>query len=408
MAFKAENIQVLYKIMQLLEGDPGGALESSISDAMEALIRELHAESGALWLKNRDSRRIYSIVSIGDANITGFSIEYGQGLIGKACDSLEPSVMYDLSGDDRFPAGKDEITGIEVKNLLLMPMQLRKEVIGCVEIFNRPENEKYSQDDISLIHSFAGLASLLMDERGYSYAPDVNKKPIMSLRGITKDYPSGLEVAHILKGIDLDIYENELLVILGESGCGKSTLLNIIGGMDSPTDGRISVDGKDFSHPSEKELVDFRRDSIGFIFQAYNLMPNLTALENVQFIAELCKNSGSSKEAIDMVGLSDRANNYPSMMSGGQQQRVSIARAIVKRPRIILADEPTAALDFSTGQEVLELIEKLISEKITTVVMVTHNVEIAKMANRVVRVRNGKISSIRINSWPMHASDLIW
>ncbi|MCR5356608.1 MAG: ATP-binding cassette domain-containing protein [Lachnospiraceae bacterium] len=408
MAFKAENIQVLYKIMQLLEGDQSDTLESSISDAMEILIREFKAESGALWLKNRDSQHIYSIVSIGDANITGFSIENGQGLIGAACESFEPVVIYDVSGDDRFPAGKDEITGIEVKNILLMPMQLRKEVIGCVEIFNRTDNEKYSEDDISLIHSFAGLASLLMDEKGYSYAPDVNKKPIMSLRGITKDYPSGLEVAHILKGIDLDIFENELLVILGESGCGKSTLLNIIGGMDSPTGGKISFDGRDFSRPSTKELVDFRRDSIGFIFQAYNLMPNLTALENVQFIAELCKHSGSAKEAIDMVGLSDRANNYPSMMSGGQQQRVSIARAIVKRPRIILADEPTAALDFSTGQEVLELIERLISEKITTVVMVTHNVEIAKMANRVVRVRNGKISSIRINSWPMHAADLVW
>jgi len=147
---------------------------------------------------------------------------------------------------------------------------------------------------------------------------------------------------------------------------------------------------------------------VGFIFQSYNLMPNLTALENVKFIAEICKNPSDPEEAIEMVGLSDRAGNYPSMMSGGQQQRVSIARAIVKRPRLILADEPTAALDFATGQEVLELIEDLIRKKITTVVMVTHNVEIARMANRVVRVKDGKISSIRINAWPMHASELVW
>ncbi len=230
----------------------------------------------------------------------------------------------------------------------------------------------------------------------------------MSLRGITKDYPSGMEVAHILKGVDLDIYENELLVILGESGCGKTTLLNIIGGMDSLTDGSVTIDGKDFSHPTEKELVDFRRDYIGFIFQSYNLMPNLTAVENVRFIAEICKNPGNPVEAIDMVGLTDRANNYPSMMSGGQQQRVSIARAIVKNPRMILADEPTAALDFSTGKEVLMLIESLIAKKLTTVVMVTHNVEIAKMANRVVRVKDGRIASIRINSWPVKAADLTW
>jgi ABC-type lipoprotein export system ATPase subunit len=230
----------------------------------------------------------------------------------------------------------------------------------------------------------------------------------MSLRGVKKDYPSGMDVVHILKGVDLDVYENELLVILGESGCGKSTLLNIIGGMDSLTEGSITVDGKDFSHPTEKELVDFRRDSIGFIFQSYNLMPNLTALENVRFIAEICKNPGDPEEAIAKVGLTDRAGNYPSMMSGGQQQRVSIARAIVKNPRIILADEPTAALDFTTGQEVLVLIEELIASSKTSVVMVTHNVEIAKMANRVVRVRNGKISSIRINSWPMKAADIVW
>ncbi len=178
--------------------------------------------------------------------------------------------------------------------------------------------------------------------------------------------------------------------------------------MDSPTSGEITLDDKDFSHPTEKELVNFRRDYIGFIFQAYNLMPNLTALENVKFIAEICKNPAVPEDAIEMVGLTSRANNYPSMMSGGQQQRVSIARAIVKNPRIILADEPTAALDFTTGQEVLQLIEDLIAKKMTTVVMVTHNVEIAKMANRVVRVRNGKISSIRINTWPMHAADLIW
>jgi ABC-type lipoprotein export system ATPase subunit len=266
----------------------------------------------------------------------------------------------------------------------------------------------FSEDEISLIHSFTGLIAMVMDEKGYSYAPDTEKKVIMSLRGITKDYPSGMEISHVLKGVDLDIYENELLVILGESGCGKSTLLNIIGGMDCLTDGTITVDGKDFSHPSEKELVRFRRESIGFIFQAYNLMPNLTALENVKFIAEICQNPGSSEEAIDMVGLSSRANSYPSMMSGGQQQRVSIARAIVKNPRIILADEPTAALDFTTGQEVLEVIESLITNRKTTVVMVTHNVEIAKMANRVVRVKNGKIASIRINAWPMHAADLAW
>ena len=403
--YDVDKVQVLWRIMQALNGNQ---VEACISEAFESLLEGIDAESGAIWLKDDKENHINSIISIGDTNITGFSIDKGQGIVGQACDSSKPISIPDVSGDDRFPGGKDEITGIEVKNVFFMPMIFKKENVGCIEIINKKSSGSYSEEEISLIHSFCGLITLFMDENGYTYSSDTDKNVIMSLRGITKDYPSGMDIVHILKGIDLDIYENELLVILGESGCGKTTLLNIIGGMDTPTSGEITLDNKDFSHPSEKELVDFRRDYIGFIFQAYNLMPNLTALENVKFIAEICKDPGDAMEAIDMVGLSDRAGNYPSMMSGGQQQRVSIARAIVKKPRIILADEPTAALDFSTGQEVLELIENLIAKKMTTVVMVTHNVEIAKMANRVIRVRNGKISSIRKNTWPMHAADLIW
>ncbi len=400
-----ENAQVLWKLMTALNGDQ---IEAAIEDAFHVLIESVSVDSGAIWLNNKDTGHIYSIVSVGEINLSGFSIDMGQGVIGQACSTEEMIDIPDVTTDERFPGGKDEITGVEVKNIFLMPMIFRKEVVGCVELINRTKGEAYSEDEISLIHSFTGLIALFIDENGYSYAPDTDKKVIMSLREIKKDYTSGSDILHILKGIDLDIYENELLVILGESGCGKSTLLNIIGGMDSPTSGTITLDGKDFSKPTEKELVDFRRDYIGFIFQAYNLMPNLTALENVKFIAEICKNPGDPADAIEMVGLTSRSNNYPSMMSGGQQQRVSIARAIVKRPRIILADEPTAALDFTTGQEVLELVEDLISKKMTTVVMVTHNVEIAKMANRVIRVKNGKISSIRINTWPMHAADLVW
>ncbi|MBQ7616037.1 MAG: ATP-binding cassette domain-containing protein [Butyrivibrio sp.] len=399
------NAQILWKLMQALNGDQ---IESAISDAFEVLLECVGAANGTVWIKNKETERIYSMVSVGETNISGFSIEIGQGIVGQACDSEEPIDVPDAASDERFPGGKDEITGIEVKNVYFMPMHFRKETVGCVELINRSVSGEFTEDEISLIHSFAGLITLFIDENGYSYSTDTDKKVIMSLKGITKDYKSGMDMVHILKGVDLDIYENELLVILGESGCGKSTLLNIIGGMDSPTSGEITLDDKDFSHPTEKELVNFRRDYIGFIFQAYNLMPNLTALENVKFIAEICKNPGDPAEAIELVGLTSRANNYPSMMSGGQQQRVSIARAIVKRPRIILADEPTAALDFTTGQEVLELIEDLISKKMTTVVMVTHNVEIAKMANRVIRVKNGKISSIRVNTWPMHAADLVW
>ncbi|MCR5843434.1 MAG: ABC transporter ATP-binding protein [Oscillospiraceae bacterium] len=212
----------------------------------------------------------------------------------------------------------------------------------------------------------------------------------------------------MLKGINLDIYKNELVIVLGESGCGKSTMVNIIGGMDNLTDGELIIEGKDFSHPTEAELTQYRREYLGFVFQSYNLMPNLTAQENVQFIAEIATDPMTAEEAIAKVGLTDRADNFPAGLSGGQQQRVAIARAIVKRPAIIFADEPTAALDYETSIEVLSVLEEIMKEQGTTVVMITHNAEIAKMANRVVKLKNGLVSSIKINLHPLSAAELSW
>lgn len=206
----------------------------------------------------------------------------------------------------------------------------------------------------------------------------------------------------------MEIYPKEFLVVLGESGCGKTTMMNIIGGIDSMTSGTLLLDGKDFSRPSDKELTQFRRHYIGYIFQSYNLMPNLSALENLEFIAEISQNPMDPKKALELVGLSQRAGNFPSQMSGGQQQRVSIARALTKNPKLILADEPTAALDYETSIEVLEIVEDIVKNQGKTVVMITHNPEIAKMADRVVKLRSGLISSIRINLRPLHARELVW
>ena len=254
----------------------------------------------------------------------------------------------------------------------------------------------------------AALAGMTIEEKGLILPEMEQGKVIVSLRDITKEYPSGDSVLKVLRGINLDIYENEFVVVLGESGCGKSTMMNIIGGMDYPTSGSLYIEGKDFSHPSENDLTEYRRDYLGFIFQSYNLMPNLTAKENIQFIAEISEHPMKVDDALKLVGLESRANNYPSQMSGGQQQRVSIARALVKNPKMILADEPTAALDFQTGQEVLRVVEKIVKEKGTTVIMITHNVEIAKMANRVIKLRSGKISSVKININPLSAEEIVW
>ncbi len=232
------------------------------------------------------------------------------------------------------------------------------------------------------------MAALTIDEKGLKVNAGEKKDVLISLRGVTKEYPSGDGKITVLKGIDLDIYKGEFLVILGESGCGKSTLVNIIGGMDNLTDGTLLVDGKDYSHPTDRELTEYRREYMGFVFQSYNLMPNLTAQENVQFIADIAQD--------------------PMALSGGQQQRVSIARAIVKRPKIIFADEPTAALDYQTSIEVLSVFEEIVKSRGTTVVMITHNPEIAKMANRVVKLKSGLVGSVKLNLEPAKATDLVW
>lgn len=400
------GIQVIWRMMNALTDD--GATDHALAEALSLLRTELNAENAVMWLLNREEKRLYAITHSGEQSIAGLSIDAEAGLQGKTVTDGEPLFIAATDGHPYFPAGNEELTGIRTKNVYYTPMMLnRSTIIGCVQIVNKASGE-YTDAEFAMCRSFSGLAAMVIDEKGFTFSQTTGKKVIMSFRNVIKEYPSGSETLRILKGVDLDIYENEFLVILGESGCGKSTMLNIIGGMDSMTEGSMQVDGKDFSHPTETQLTDFRRDYIGFIFQAYNLMPNLTALENIEFIAENCPSHGDPKEALALVGLSDRAGNYPSMMSGGQQQRVSIARAIVKNPTVILADEPTAALDFTTGQEVLRVIEKLIHEKHTTVVMVTHNVEIAKMANRVVRFKGGRISSIQINLWPLSADDLVW
>ncbi|MBR3202561.1 MAG: ABC transporter ATP-binding protein [Solobacterium sp.] len=276
-----------------------------------------------------------------------------------------------------------------------------------VLLLNDP-SRPFDEETIRVAENCCAFIALDIEEKGLAFKPIKNKNILVSLRDVIKEFQNGDELHRVLKGIDLDVYEGELLVVLGESGCGKSTMLNIIGGMDQATDGQLLIEGKDFSHPTEAELTQFRRDYIGFIFQSYNLMPNLTALENIEFIAEISQHPLESEEMLELVDLGDKAGNYPSSMSGGQQQRVCIARAIVKNPKIILADEPTAALDFHTGQDVLKLIEQIVQDRGTTVIMVTHNIEIAKMANRVIRLKDGRISSIRVNMHPRHAEELSW
>lgn len=215
---------------------------------------------------------------------------------------------------------------------------------------------------------------------------------VFDVRAVTKIYPMGEVEVLALRGIDLELFAGEFTVMLGPSGSGKSTLLNILGGLDSPTDGTVLFRGTDLTRASQRQLTLYRRESVGFVFQFYNLIPSLTARENIQLVTDVSTSPMSAEAALDLVDLADRQDHYPSQLSGGQQQRVAIARAIAKRPDVLLCDEPTGALDAATGITVLEAIQRINLELGTTTAVITHNATIGEMADRVVKMRDGMIA----------------
>ena len=233
-------------------------------------------------------------------------------------------------------------------------------------------------------------------------------KPLLSTRGLTKVYDTGAVPVHALRGIDLDIQLGELTVLLGASGSGKSTLLNILGGLDRPTDGVVTFKGKTISDHSDSKLTQYRRHHVGFIFQFYNLVPSLTARENVALVTEISDNPIPPEEALEMVGLGERMTHFPAELSGGEQQRVAVARAIAKRPEIMFCDEPTGALDSKTGIRVLEALKDVNERLGTTMLIITHNVGIGEMADRVIRLSDGQISDIEHMGRRKLPSEISW
>lgn len=246
--------------------------------------------------------------------------------------------------------------------------------------------------------------------RGMSGPRHASSAPSVAfhVHAISKTYRSGEIDIQALRGIDLDIYDSEVLVLLGPSGSGKSTFLNILGGLDRATSGEVRFRDHNLTDMSDRELTLFRRDHVGFVFQFYNLIPSLTARENVALVTEIAANPMQPEEALEIVGLSDRLNHFPAQLSGGEQQRVAIARAIAKRPQILLCDEPTGALDSPTGVIVLQAIERINAELGTTSVVITHNVVIAEMASRVASFANGRIASVATNVRRRPAHELKW
>ena len=395
-----------WEITRLLQA--AESLEDALRTSLGEVVKAVGAEAGTIWSYNiSGDKRIYPSFWIGGADLTGLSLAAGEGIAGAVVQSGKTTVVKDCQKDPRWAGRFDEATGFVTRSMVCVPLANKYEVIGCIQIINKKDGTLYNDEDVSLCENLAMLSAIAIDENGLNLGFAEEKKSIISLRNVTKTFGSGETQVQILKGVNLDVREGEFLVILGESGCGKSTMLNIIGGMDQLTTGQFLFDGKDYSHLDENSLTMYRRNSVGFIFQAYNLMPTLTAEENLNFIGELCEKPMDASEALKSVGLLQRKNNYPSQMSGGQQQRVSIARALIKKPRLILADEPTAALDYETSIEVLTVLENVIKAG-TTLLMVTHNEEIAKMANRVIRMKGGVVAEVIVNRHPASAKELVW
>ena len=394
-------VQTVWRIMEELR--EANQLETALSGSLDILKDVTESEEGVIWMLDDQSERIIAVSSSGATDYTGISVGLGDGIIGRV---VREGASQLVESEFDFGYTLDGSDDVEIRNALIIPLKTPNSTIGCIQLINSPDG--FSAETVKVCENASSILALDIEDKGFTFRPFEDREPIVQVRNVVKEFMNGEELRRILKGVDLDVYAGELMVVLGESGCGKSTLLNIIGGMDQMTSGELLVEGKDMSNPTEEELTEYRRKYIGFIFQSYNLMPNLSAYENIEFIAEISDEPMDSMEALKLVGLDEKSNSLPTALSGGQMQRVSIARALVKDPKIILADEPTAALDYETSIKVLGVIEKIARERRTTVIMVTHNPEIAKMANRVIKLRDGKIASIRVNLHPLKATDLIW
>jgi putative ABC transport system ATP-binding protein len=247
-----------------------------------------------------------------------------------------------------------------------------------------------------------------MAEPRTKHDPSGRRHAVFQVRGLTKVYRMGEVRVEALRGVDLDLYAGELAVLLGPSGSGKSTLLNILGGLDTPTEGRVLYGGRDLTAAGDRALTAYRRNHVGFVFQFYNLIPSLTARENVAVVTEIAREPMAPEEALGLVGLGARLDHFPAQLSGGEQQRVAIARAVAKRPDVLLCDEPTGALDSTTGIVVLEVLERVNRELGTTTAVITHNAGIARMADRVIVLADGRIGEVRVNATRLAPRELSW
>lgn len=399
------NALKYYKIIGKLQSSVSKAssFDEAIQISLHAMLDNSAADYAVVWGANSNGKYLMPYYWLCPLDLTSYKVKPGKGIVGKTYSDSEPIIANGVSKIDKETLNMFE--GIKIKSIVCVPFSSRHTNLGCIEFIKTSKAMTSEEADICQILSL--LVESIIDENAPSPGFKKDNKVLMQVRGLKKAYKNGDVTTQVLKGVNFDVFDGEFLCFLGESGCGKSTVLNIIGGLDEADEGTFTFADKKISGLSQEELTKYRRDNIGFIFQSYNLMPNLTAKQNLDLIGELVENPMDSIEALKEVNLFDKRNNYPSQLSGGQQQRISIARALIKKPKLIMADEPTAALDYATSIEVLETMENVVKSG-TTLVMVTHNEEITKMADRIIRFRDGKTYEITINRNPKKARELVW
>ena len=382
-------------------------LDEALKAGLQVILENTAADYAVMWYSDpADDSRLHPYYWICPNDLSSVSYAPGIGAVGRAFAQQSPITIYNFQ-ENPDPVTAKDLEGIDVTSLCCVPFSNNTMQIGCVEFIKTAETGYFTEEDADVCQILAVMTELAINESALPPENWSGKKTILSVKNITREYQNGEIITKVLKGVNFDVFEGEFLALLGESGCGKSTVLNIIGGMDKATGGSFSFMGRDMTDASTDELTKYRRDNIGFVFQSYNLMPNLNAKQNLDLIAELVDDPMDPLEALALVHMKEKEASYPSQLSGGQQQRISIARALVKKPRLILADEPTAALDYTTSIEVLQAFEQVVARG-TTLIMVTHNEEITRMANRVLRFRNGRLYEVTINHNPAKATDLVW
>lgn len=381
-------------------------LNEALNSGIKELLSAFPSDYCIVWYADDKKENLRPYHFIGNRDFTNCLHSISKGILGKTYISQKSERIFNYKKGQDIETESD-FEGINIASMLCIPFSSQEENIGVLQFVRTDEAPPYNDDTADVYELLAGFIALGIADNDTLTAAWRFNEVLLQAKDITRSFKNGDIITNVLKGMNIDVYKGEFLAIVGESGCGKSTFLNIIGGMDKADGGMLTFQDMRVSDFSQNELTLYRRENIGFVFQSYNLISTLTASQNIDLIGELVKDHLDSAEVLGRVGLLDKKDNYPSQLSGGQQQRVSIARALVKKPKLILADEPTAALDYDTSIEVLEIFSELVKNG-TTLIMVTHNEEITKMADRVVRMRNGKTYDVQLNRHPLPASKLVW